>query len=684
VITDRRTSLAEFVALARDLSAGLAAFHVSPEGATTLAVSPSGEESDALERRLILIAADCHDRADPDEDVIVWESDVPPQTSGGSSTPLRAVAVPVHAGEDSFGVIGIADHWLPEPVADLRRMLRDVAVELGEWFAVSAATAPPEIMRTGFEESAQPAEVPAGNALGRLLAAQLFNVLKPVPPVDAVDPVEDMLRAAERSLMRHGLHLRVLRIKPASAVVRATPQGPYSEESCAALRGFLAAVPELVYGREGSVTETTCVGHGAEACMFAIQWETSPAESWEWMDAAVLEDDVAYAAPEVEPPAFVAPELLPPPALPEHETEPVPPQADSVALPHLPPEEASHETGASKPQAQLRTHRRRAPWLARRAYLLVLLTVAGIAGGYAAGARSQSHYVASALLEVRSGASSAGPGGANDAGALAITYAALIPDDSSVLHAAASKLGASVSAVAASLTANVESGTSLLSVRYSAPTASAALAGVDTVAKALTGSHGQAAIGPGSIALVSLPATATLSKGLHSLGLPLGALAGIALGALAVVVAERVDKRIDRAGDLSEAAGCAASELGNGFSTAELARAVSLAGAQREGALTVVALSEGAVPAAERLVSELRSSWLRNELEPRRIEVLRGFGNSAGVLAEGRGPTVLAACHGERIGRAGETSRRLEAIGRKPVWAVLVAGKKRRVGHNSG
>lgn len=123
----------DFLVLARDLSTGLAAFHIDPGGVTTLAVGASEESSEILERRLRSLAAESLERADPDEAVIVWEGDIPVTVDSGLTefdSSLRAVAVPVRSGAFSFGVLGIADYWLPEPVTELRQLLRDVASSL--------------------------------------------------------------------------------------------------------------------------------------------------------------------------------------------------------------------------------------------------------------------------------------------------------------------------------------------------------------------------------------------------------------------------------------------------------------------------------------------------------------------------------------------------------------------------
>src|ERR1700728_917689 len=79
-----------------------------------------------------------------------------------------------------------------------------------------------------------------------------------------------------------------------------------------------------------------------------------------------------------------------------------------------------------EPIANLKRHRFRRifpPWFRRRWWLLLLCLIAGTGGGYYARTSQTLAYSASAELAVSSGASGAGPGSANDADALAVTYA---------------------------------------------------------------------------------------------------------------------------------------------------------------------------------------------------------------------------------------------------------------------
>ena len=83
----------------------------------------------------------------------------------------------------------------------------------------------------------------------------------------------------------------------------------------------------------------------------------------------------------------------------------------------------------SEPPRLLRSHRRRLlpPWFQRHWWVLVLCLVAGTGGGVVASGSQKVMYSASAELIVASGASVAGPGPANDANALALTDASIVP-----------------------------------------------------------------------------------------------------------------------------------------------------------------------------------------------------------------------------------------------------------------
>jgi hypothetical protein len=593
-------------------------------------------------------------------------------------------------------------------------------------------------------ETAPEGRADALDRLGRQLATDLFAELRPEPGVHDGDPIEDLLRAGEQRLTRHGVQMQVLRTKTASAVVRATPTDPEITDGCAFTKGFLAALPELVNGRSAMVIETACVTAGHDTCLYTLLWdqedelaEKSAAPQSASSEAAdgvtqtipndlngafVFDqddddrspspdgfdiDDVALAAwGELEPHPLASPSwnswlhpanapAPPDPAIlggpggwgtPAWRRSRWPGEVDLGDF-HSAEPATDHEYAVSS-EADAHDRRRRRPrpaWARRRAWLLVLMVATGVVGGYVAARSAGTSYTARAIVVVVPGAGVA-PGTAYDPRALAVTDAALIPQDEFVMRQTATALSLPLSQVEASVSASVEPGTAVIFIDYTAPSGFAAVRGAIDVATALVGSAPpSAAIRAHSLAVVSVPAAADETRGLRSLGLPLGAALGLLFGLAAVAIAERVDRRMDGKRDLASACGCQATEEDAPPGGGELARAISRASAGREGVLAVVALSETALAGAEHIAADLRRNWLRNELARRRIKVVPAWGDGACALAEDKGPTVLVAAYGEREATALEMARRLDAIGRAPAWAVLVPSAKvvRRWRHGS-
>ena len=113
----------------------------------------------------------------------------------------------------------------------------------------------------------------------------------------------------------------------------------------------------------------------------------------------------------------------------------------------------------------------------RRGVVVLAALLLGALCGLAVVHFSPASYASSALLVVPSGARSAGPGAASDAQTLAATYAAEIPQDAAVHGAIAATTGIPATQVASRLTITVESGSALLDLRFTAPSAAKAVAG---------------------------------------------------------------------------------------------------------------------------------------------------------------------------------------------------------------
>jgi capsular polysaccharide biosynthesis protein len=538
--------------------------------------------------------------------------------------------------------------------------------------------------------------------------------------------VAAVLEDARPLLSTYGVSFEILRTRPGMVVLRAKSDGRVSAAvACELVKGLLAAVPEQVCAVKASVVENTCAQRGAPACLYSMVWEGLPVSpslpappSPETLLDPPMSDPVLASMPAVdgplpvwdravrtEPPVMPgqgaptfqhAVEAVPAPSpTPPRSPESAPPTAatstsyqfqvstpNAIVVPAL-----THPTPApvaatpvapqaveSMPPPGLAARRRRFPkGLIRRGWLLALALMAGSAGGWFAGVHAGTTYSADATLVVQSGAGATGPGSANDALALATTYSALIPKDHSVLSAAASTLNISTSAVAHSLSVTVESGTSILLVDFSAPTAARAVAGADSIARAVaSNTQLTEAIPAGSVAIVNVPNTAQRQGTLHKYGIALGAFLGLVLGLILVLAAERADPRIDDAVAMAAATGCRAALVPDDLSFAELARVLSDAGTGT--GLTVVPIAVSDTSPTMELARGLRPCWPANGPA---VAISPSFSSGVVELTRGTGPTVLVTHAGARQRDIVVAAERLRMIGRPPVWAVLASRRLR-------
>ena len=512
--------------------------------------------------------------------------------------------------------------------------------------------------------------------------------------------VPDVLRDAHFLLSGLGVHFDVLRTRPGCAVVRAIPDpGVSPVAACELVQGLLETVTETACGVRGTLVETTCAAKGSAACLYTLMWETAgappvaapattlhaaapaaaPPTAYRYLGQVAPAPPVTPTAPNRVP---AEPQATPAPVAPVPAT-PAPVAAASLPVPVVPPmavpvtvipAEPRYAPAAPQSPAARTTAGRKAPrWLLRRSWLLVLAVVAGTAGGLVAAKGSSTSYSATATLVVQSGAGKAGPGSANDAQALATTYAALIPKDQAILELAARSLHVSTGAVASRLSVSVEMGTSLLLVKYSAPVAEQAVAGSTLLARSVASAAPPTpAIASGSLVVVQLPSGAVAGGALHKYGAPIGGLFGLLLGIVLVLAAERADPRVDDTLTLGEAAGCPAASVPEDLSLPELARALSRAMAG--STVTVVPLSgpdgAGAMSLARRLVPTLPQTATGSS-----VSVSPPFSSGAVELSRGSGPTILVLRAGRRRRDVAATAERLRLMGRGPLWAVLVGNR---------
>ncbi|HXR54208.1 MAG TPA: hypothetical protein VN793_04080 [Acidimicrobiales bacterium] len=532
--------------------------------------------------------------------------------------------------------------------------------------------------------------------------------------------VAEVLADARPLLSTYGISFEILRTRPGMVVLRAKSDGRVSAQvACELVKGLLAAVPEQVCDVKASLVENTCAQRGAPACLYSMVWEEHPvvprapsppspetlidpsapglalgepvfAEAAEapveetplpeW-DRAIETEPVVGPAPEQAGEPVPAPrpsrESTAPPtaassgayqfqvSTPNAIVVPNPPRPAPVSAAAVPVAAPAAQTVLSPPAVTTRRHFPRG--LIRRSWLLVLALIAGSAGGWFAGVHAGISYGAQATLVVQSGAGKTGPGSANDALALATTYSALIPKDQSILSAAGGTLHMSSSAVARSLSVTVESGTSLLLLDFSAPTAAQAVAGADAVARAVASNTPlTAAIAAGSVAIVNVPNVAHRQGTLHKYGIVFGGFLGLVVGVILVLAAERADPRIDDAVSMANAAGCRAALVPNDLSFAELARVLSDAGTGK--GLTVVPIAIADTAPTMELARGLRPCWPANGPA---VAISPSFSSGVVELSRGTGPTVLVSHPGTRQREVVAAAERLRMIGRAPVWAVL-------------
>lgn len=331
------------------------------------------------------------------------------------------------------------------------------------------------------------------------------------------------------------------------------------------------------------------------------------------------------------------------------------------------------ETGV-EPVVGLRRHRLRRifpPWFRRRWWLLLLCLAAGTGGGYYARDHQTVSYSASAELAVVSGASEAGPGSANDADALALTYASIIPLDQVEMRRVAESTHLPFDTVTKSVSAAAVSGTSAIVLSFKASSQTQAINDVNLFARVVSVGGAHSAVPGKSLAEVKLATSASRNGELRNFGIPLGIVLGLLIGVIAVLAIERADPRVDDVEDLAAITGTAVTLFPGIVPQIEMARSIALAG-KGSSDVTLVPLSKSEEAKAEYLWSYL-TPGVRQSATTLKIIGTGRLRNTQ--LAEETGPTVLVVKPNSRSRAVHASVIRLQMLGRDPVWAVLVAGK---------
>lgn len=524
-------------------------------------------------------------------------------------------------------------------------------------------------------------------AAGRRLAASV-----PRPHANGHEPVEALARASLPLLRDMGVIAEIVRARRDCLVVRSSARDSgKAAEACVMVGAWLEALPSVAYGVSGTVAESSCALRGGHACIHALMWRATDAGfsllAPRDVPAAVASQPGAQGEPASTPPAPAAESGSPVasapdvPAIPLQRTTPaavVAPVVPRAPKPSPVPTqrtatrrlESARAGEAGHPlRARVRAASERWPWIRRRGWLVAVCVLAGALGGLVAGSVEPQRYQATAVVVVQSSASTAAAASANGAEELAVTYAALVPDDQSLLAHVGAEIGVPALTVGHDLSVQAVSGTALIDVRFTTSRSTRAVTGANDVARALTGVRAGSAIAPGTVSEVSPARSATPSGSLRHYGLPIGLLLGVVVGCGAALIAERSDRRIDDVDTLGEAARCPATKRPGGMSPAELVRAIERTSA---GPLTVVPLERAQVGKAVDLCRSIAGT----KAEPV-VRMSTPLVTAPTSCADEGGPTVLVVGAGSRMKVVEDAVTRLRVLGRAPAWAVLVPPARR-------
>lgn len=543
------------------------------------------------------------------------------------------------------------------------------------------------------------------------------------------NPVEALAHVGIPRLQDRGATSEVVRSRRGCLVVRTVPRTEGSEiDVCAFVQAWLSALPVVVLGESGTVVESSCSARGGRACMHTLMWQEPTSERTlgpeRSRDAGPVPGAPSRGATgetlPISTPAAgsfdstgrqVLPASLPLDWRPEAhagralrllQTSPAslrhlwrrcgPERGASAAEHHAAAGERPRgtataedgEDGSAVRDVAATPVSRRSAWLRRRGWLVAIGVFAGCLGGLYTSSKAVSVYTASSVMVVHANGATAAASTANGAEALAVTYAALIPDDQALIRRAAAKLGMTDTAIAHSLAVQAESGTSLVDIRFSATSPAVAERGANDVARLLSSVRPPGrAIAGGSVAMVASADAASPTGTLHKYGLPLGVLGGLVVGAGAALVAERTDRRIDDLDAFGSASGCLATVVPGGLTAAELARSLQRSG---DEFVTVVPVRDEQRDAANGLACAVREAW-PSATGPGaaagaipEIAVSPPFADVPQAVTSATGQIVLVVGAGEKAVAVREVVERLRLLGCGPAWAVLVPSAQSRSG----
>jgi capsular polysaccharide biosynthesis protein len=514
-----------------------------------------------------------------------------------------------------------------------------------------------------------------------------------------------MLDEAKELLAAVGVRLAMVSVDEDSTVLVSEPDGDQVsvQVACELSRRALTQVARTVRGSQTELVELRCGRRSEWPCTFSLQWAhhkeaistSASVPSLEMLIAgrddepASLTTGSATGSKAATATATATKTSKPIEMVESSETKTIVHRPADPEDPNPEPEVAvEHQprwanVGAALPQLWRKVPRPRhvhspqwlqvPPWLQRRWWLLLLCGLAGIGGGFVARSVQSPIYSASSEIVVATGAGEQGPGDANDAVALALTDASIIPSDQSLLHSVSRQIHTPAPDVADRLSAAVEAGTSVVIVTYQDASPTQAIRGANAVARTVTSVNEESSSIPnGSLALVQLATQANSAGMLRTYGIPLGCLFGLLIGFIFILAIERADPRADDVEDLAEASGTPASAYPGPVSLGELEQ---LIGRASTGALsaTLVPLTVAELPLAIDLRDELELHAHNQSLA---FDVMGPLGTQGSELTSDAGPTVLVVEVQAKLRTVKSVVERLELLGRAPVWSVLVTAEQ--------
>jgi hypothetical protein len=328
------------------------------------------------------------------------------------------------------------------------------------------------------------------------------------------------------------------------------------------------------------------------------------------------------------------------------------------------------------------------PWLRRRAWLLAIAVIVGSVGGLMYGSSTKPSYTAVATLAVPPGATAGsnapptdtattavstttvppGPGNAQGAQETAAFYAAIIRSDNNLLNDTAEQLQVPLSTLTSRVSVSVENGAAVLLLGYDAPNKNEAIRGVNALANGIVKSESQAnsQITPKTLNLVQLADSASKSGLFAKYGIAIGFIFGLLVGAILVLVAERIDPRADKSADLWPVFNGSVAALPSELSLPEFGHAV-LSGPSSRPGVTLAPLRWWDVPAAHHI-----EQTLSDEFPSSQIAVSTGLEDGMAHRLQDGSAVVLVVRSGERLRSVGDALGRLRLMGTSPNWIVLL------------